>query len=223
VELEAAQSILPRPNAPPAAMIIRILADREPYSAFPCDFTSPSLSIINGPAGLDGPLPDILVLPAEDFLALRRFPSQGEITRYMPYGPVSLMEKSFQWGCADYLREPWSLLELRARAGRFLSLCFMAGEKKLELRGSRLSMQGQWVELSDSETILLRVLALNAPLPVPREAAQSLLASSGGRCPALGRIVSSLRRKLEELDLDLGLRLLAIRGLGYRLDASGCG
>ena len=68
-------------------MTIRVLADREPYSTFedishplregdpsgPYAGISPeSIVILNGPAGLDGPAPDILVMPVEDFLRLRQ-------------------------------------------------------------------------------------------------------------------------------------------------------
>jgi hypothetical protein len=204
------------------------LADREPYSAY-ADVSgsqSGSFVVLSGPAGLDEPAPDILVMPAEDFLCLRIHPraEPSERTLYIPYGPVALMEQAFERGCADYLREPWALPELLARGIRFFKLKFHAGERKLELRGARLAGESAWIELTESERALLRLLVLNAPFPVPRKAAVSALSSRAqDGSQALGRCVISLRRKMELVEPGLGGRILAIRAIGYRLDALGCG
>ena len=225
-------------------MTIRILADREPYSAYadvsssdkataplepvagPSGSQSGSFVILNGPAGLDDPAPDILVMPAEDFLSLRIHPraEPSERILYIPYGPVALMEQAFERGCADYLREPWALPELLARGIRLFKLKFHAGERKLELRGTRLAGEAAWIELTESERALLRLLVLNAPFPVPKKAAVSALSCRArNESQALGRCVVSLRRKMELVEPGLGGRLLAIRAIGYRLDALSCG
>lgn len=209
-------------------MIIRILADREPYSAFASSDTGlasgmDSLLILNGPAPLDLPPPDLLVLPAEDFLCLPVAPRGREMLRYMPYGPVSLMERSFERGCVDYLREPWSLPELRARASRLQGLHFQCGEKSYELRGARLGSMGAWVDLSEGEAVLLQLLACSAPLPVPRAAAQAALLERNVPPPRLGPCISTLRGKMERLEAGFGARLLLVRGLGYRLEGISCG
>jgi hypothetical protein len=223
---------------------IRILADREPYSTFadaprpegvvdPSGFVSgPSASlsesfvILNGPAALDDPSPDIIVMPVEDFLVLRGRPSMDAVlkTLYIPYGPVAMMEKAFEQGCTDYIREPWALPELRARGSRLFKLKFRAGDRTMELSGMRLVGDASSIELTDSERALLRLFVLNAALPVPREAAISALPRPAqGEKHALGRCVTSLRRKMDLVEPGLGARLLAIRGFGYRLDATSCG
>jgi two-component system, OmpR family, response regulator len=223
---------------------IRILADREPYSTFadahcsegaanPLGFVaSPyaaypdSLVILSGPAGLDDPCPDIIVMPVEDFLILRGRRSTESVlmTLYIPYGPVALMEKAFELGCTDYIREPWSLTELRARGSRLLRLKFKVGEKTIVLAGMRLIGETASVELTESERALLRLLVLNIALPVPRETAISSLPSPARyEKHALGRCITSLRRKMDGVEPGLGARLLAIRGFGYRLDAVSCG
>ena len=222
-------------------MTIRVLADREPYSTFE-DVSHPlgegdppglfagispeSIVILNGPAGLDGPAPDILVMPVEDFLCLRHGfgLAAGVGIFHIPYGPVALMEKAFERGCVDYLREPWTLPELRARGGRFCRLRFRLGETALELRGTRLAGETASVELTENERVLLRLLVLNAPLPVPRNAALSLLPGLVNEpFHAIGRCVVSLRRKMEKIEPGVGKRLHAIRTFGYRLDSPGCG
>jgi DNA-binding response OmpR family regulator len=142
---------------------------------------------------------------------------------FIPYGPVALMEQAFEHGCSDYLREPWALPELRARGLHLLTLKFLAGECKLELKGTRLAGETASIELTESERALLRLLVLNAPLPVPRQAAVSVLSSHGNKgSHSLGRCVVSLRRKMESVEPGFGGRLLAIRAFGYRLDASSC-
>ncbi len=209
-------------------MTIRILADREPYSAFVSSDKSlalglDSLLILNGPAPLDMLAPDLLVLPAEDFLDLPLGLDGRELCRYMAYGPVSLMERSFEKGCVDYLREPWSLAELKARASRLLSIHFRCGERSYELRGAQLGSRGAWVELSAGEAILLQLLACNAPLPVPRAAAHAALLERNASPSSLGPCISTLRGKMEGLEAGLGKRLLVVRGLGYRLEGISCG
>ena len=179
--------------------------------------------VLNGPSGLDDPDPDILVLPAEDFLALAGG-GLGAGIRYFAYGPVSLMEKAFEVGCSDYLREPWSLSELRARVGRYCHQKFRAQGGMVELRGRNLKGPVTAVELSESECALLGLFLANAPRPVPWEAAAATIPRSRSANPhALSRSVQSLRRKMDSVEPGLGGRLRAIRGFGYRLDASACG
>lgn len=196
-------------------MTIRILADREPYSSFADD--SSALSIVNGPAALDAPGADFIVIPAEDLLRIDA-PCLGasRSSRFIAYGPVSLMGAAFGAGAADYLREPWSIPELRARLGRLLPLRFACGEARLRIEGSMLRGRGSAL-LSEAELSFLRLLLSCAPLPVTRAAA-SLAAGRPSSDRGLGRLASSLRLKLDEAEPGLGRRLRMARGLGYRLE-----
>jgi hypothetical protein len=204
---------------------IRILADREPYTVFDggprpageldLDEAGPfgPVRILNGPGGLDEPPPDVIVLPAEAFLSLRR-PAprdRGETPLYIPFGPVGPMRNCFEKGCADYIREPWSLPELLARLSRLMILRFRIRERALELRGALLAGGVSPIELSKNEEGVLRSLVINAPLPIPR-----------GEDRALGRCVISLRRKMDSIEPGLGRGILTIRAFGYRLDGSAC-
>lgn len=214
-------------------MTIRILANREPYSSYaeasrPDDTNDPSgpFIFLNGPAGLDDPSPDIIVIPAEDFLVLRPVYSadRGKGTIYVAYGSVALMERAFDSGCADYIREPWALPELRARIGRLFGQKFRIGERAVELGRRLLSGKTAAIELSENESRLLRILLLNAPLPVPRNAAFAALSSSAREeRHALSRCVISLRRKMDTVEPGLGARLRAVRGFGYRMMVDICG
>jgi DNA-binding winged helix-turn-helix (wHTH) protein len=213
---------------------VRILADREPYSSYgdeslSSEETGPltgSCVILNGPSCLDYPSPGLVVLPAEDFLTLAgrdAAPPRSGIL-YIAYGPVALMEQAFDGGCVDYIREPWALPELRARLGRFYRQKFRAGDVTLELLGKRLAGARAAVELGESECALLRLLLINAPRLLPREAAFASISSSAGeKTRALCRCVISIRRKLDHVEPGLGRRLHTIRGLGYRMDVGACG
>jgi DNA-binding winged helix-turn-helix (wHTH) protein len=215
---------------------IRILADREPYSAFadqprgeiPEGAGEPFV-LLSGPAALDDPNPDIIVLPTEDYFALglsgRLDPGYDPFpgTLFIPYGPVALMEKAFDMGCSDYLREPWGLPELRARCRRFAKRRFKAGSGPIELRDRELMSEGGRIELSEGEAALLRLLLVNAPIPVTKAALLALTEANRREAFVLGRCVASLRRKMDNLQPGLGAKLITIRKHGYRLDVRACG
>jgi DNA-binding response OmpR family regulator len=205
---------------------IRILADREPYASFAeapsageVFFPFGPLRVLNGPPALDGDEPDVIVLPAVEFLYLLRR-SCGRLTErrisYIAYGPVALMAEAFDLGCVDYIREPWTFPELKARLGKFSRIKFRAGGAVLTLIGSSIRGAGPDVALSFRELSLLRLLVLSSPFPVTKAAA-------GMEMDALSRTAASLRRKLESAEPSLGSRLHTVRGLGYRLDVSTCG
>jgi DNA-binding response OmpR family regulator len=161
-------------------------------------------------------------MPAADFLALPRFfPGRSG---YIVYGPVALMEKAFEQGCAEYIREPWSMPELYARLRRLQSLKFRAGETILTLDDSFLRSEKAVIGLASSELTLFRLLVRNAPLLVTREAAVAALSLvQPGEFLALGRCAVSLRHSLESVEPGLGRRLHAVRGYGYRFDVDLCG
>ena len=214
-------------------MTIRLLADREPYASFaegPRGGKDPSregpppgsFDILGGPAALDEAPPDILVLPASAFLAL----SQGAAAQgtFIAYGAVALMDRAFERGCVDYMREPWSLPELYARLRRLQTLKFRIGDSRLSLVGSVLKGESASIELPPGELALFRLLGRNAPLLVTREAALAALSiEPADENHALGRRAVTLRHCLDSAAPGLGRRLHAVRGLGYRFDAELCG
>jgi hypothetical protein len=201
---------------------VRILADREPYASF-ADETLPDGDVlVNGPPALDTAPPDIVVMPASDFLVLAR--GSASLPGFIVYGPVALMDRAFERGCIDYLREPWSLPELRARLRRLRNRDFRAFGTLFRLRGSVLAGDGAFLELREEELALFRILLRNAPLLVTREAASTrLFNTSQDKYHALGRCAVSLRHKLELFAPGLGTKLHVVRGLGYRLDVELCG
>jgi DNA-binding response OmpR family regulator len=209
-------------------MTILILADREPYISYAARYvaaddakgpTGPFV-VFCGPGPVDGPAADLLAMPAEDFLALPAALRPG--APVIAYGAASSMEAAFEQGCADFLREPWPLQELLARAGRILDPRISIGGVELSLRKDRLTAPGgaggASVELGEAERKLARLLMHNAGLPVTREAVRyALYGEQAVSARAIDNHVSSLRRKLEQVHKGTGKALITIRGVGYRL------
>ncbi|HOX30873.1 MAG TPA: winged helix-turn-helix domain-containing protein [Spirochaetales bacterium] len=203
-------------------MRIRLLADGEPYASYPSEKDpSGSFSFCREA----GERADLAVMPAEAFLALA--PEARPESPVFAYGPVRLMAAAFAAGCRDYLREPWSLAELRARAERYEVLRFRAGEADFELRERFLALSAEPerpAKLGEAERKLLRLLILNAGAIVPRRA---LARELGGQEKEESRVidvrVARLRGKLDSLATGSGRGIKACRGLGYRLDVDNCG
>jgi DNA-binding winged helix-turn-helix (wHTH) protein len=201
---------------------IRLLADREPYASFAEKALPEGDALVCGPPALDAAPPDIVVMPASDFLAAAG--RMGIKLDCIAYGPVALMDTAFEQGCVDYLREPWSLPELEARLRRVRNSSFRAGSTLFRLKGSVLTGDGPSVELRAQDLGLFRLLLRNAPLLVTREAAAARIQITvQGKNNALGPCVVSLRRSLESVAPGLGRRLHAVKGLGYRFDVEFCG
>jgi DNA-binding response OmpR family regulator len=133
------------------------------------------------------------------------------------------MAAAFEAGCVDYLRDPWSLAELRARAGRLCILRFRAAGKELALEGARLSTgreeDTRTVALSDNERKLLRLLLLNQGEAVTRKAIALELWGEAGRSDRTPDVYAArVRTKIGRLVPGGGVVLKSCRGLGYRLD-----
>ena len=112
-------------------MKIHLVADREPYLSY-LKLRDPRGSLFFCPPEEA----ELEVLPAAAFLEGGAAPGR----RVLAYGPVSLMAASFEAGCADYLRDPWSLAELELRARRAEEPLFTLGDGRIELRGASLRL-----------------------------------------------------------------------------------
>lgn len=167
------------------------------------------------------PRADLHVLPAHAFLDLK--PGERPALA-MAYGRPELMAECFRAGCADYLREPWELPELKARALRFMRARLRVGGSVLEIREKLLSCGGKSLELGEEEYLLARILILNLNRCVPRPALE--YAAWGSERPgsrALDVQISTLRKKMSTLIPAASGALRACRGSGYRLEGESCG
>lgn len=158
----------------------------------------------------------------------------------LAYGNEHGLAPAFMRGCVDYLREPWTITELRLRVQRWLDgrEAFGTGGIAsgsgggIRLRGTTLHGPGGKVALSVAEARLLDMLLYNAGRVTSREA---LFYRLWGRLPA-GRSrvidvhVAALRRKsraacgggaaVEGAGSAGGVTITAVRGEGYLLALS---
>ena len=126
-------------------------------------------------------------------------------------------------GADDYLAKPFDLAELQARV-RALTRRGMSGSPTLlkhgplsyDQVGKVATLNGESIELSARETSLLEILLQRAGRLVSKDQLVSHLCEWGEEVSsnAIEVYVHRLRRKLETG----GVRVVTIRGLGYRLD-----
>ncbi|HSV56401.1 MAG TPA: winged helix-turn-helix domain-containing protein [Magnetospirillaceae bacterium] len=167
---------------------------------------------------------DLLVLPAVDWLCRPSPPTPG-----MPvyvYGPSDLLADSFAAGCTDYLREPWGMDELQARALRFWTIRFRLGTDELSYSTGCLEGPGGSVLVSEAERIILELLLGRLGRAVPREAfARACGSRRDARSRSSDMAVSRLRCRLSSASGSplAGAFLVPVRNYGYRLDGKSCG
>lgn len=204
-------------------MTIRILADREPYASY-ADLSESGRSkgpsgpffISVGPIADEEPPPDLVAMPVEHFLSLAPARRSGSVV--IAYGEVSGMEQAFALGCSDYMRVPWSIRELAARAVRLDVPRAYPGNVEIALVRDQLRSPGAAVRLNESERRLARLLMLNSGYAVSREAlGYATRGTIEAGAHAIESHISSLRTKFDTLIPGSGSMIKAARGLGYRL------
>ena len=146
-----------------------------------------------------------------------------------PFGPSRHIERAFSLGARDYLREPWSYEELKARIFHNLSAPFLTVPTtgaRIDFRPGSLIGPGGRILLSEEQTRIMRVLLAVPGTPAFREALHIALwgrFKPGSR--ALDMHISALRKKIRTAG---GLDpfdprhdpIEALRRIGYRIAAS---
>jgi len=136
------------------------------------------------------------------------------------HGPPAALRAAFLAGCADYLREPWTPVELVERAAAALARSHRVAVGGIRLEGARLVGPRGSADLTGHEAALMRLLASRAGVAVDRT---SLAWAITGRRPVPGSRsvdmhVSALRAKLAAVAAGAdGPRIKAVRGRGYLL------
>lgn len=180
----------------------------------------------------------VCVLPCEAYLSGYVLPPALPA---IVYGPSDLAIDCLESGASDFMRPGWSWLELEARLFRFWSPKLIGYRAVYRLWGPRLIKVGESGpedaesgatakgELSVREAWTLRLLAYRPGRVFPHGALKRPeRGDSSARNPADGdaeggaktqasvaMMMSRLRRKLNDIDPGLALRLLSVRGQGY--------
>lgn len=156
-----------------------------------------------------------IIVPAQRFLDLAPIYAKVPV---LASGPPSLLAECLSAGCADYLREPWSVEELEARLSR--QGRFPAGWLGVEggWNGRVLKGPGGQQRLSPGLSSLLALFLANKGIWVPREALSTMLGSEGGKGRSLDMQVSRLRGIFKRLGLPLAAQALQASAGGYRFN-----
>lgn len=153
-------------------------------------------------------------------------PSGGTGKAYVPvicYGPPEELSRAWHGGCADYLKEPWTMAELHFRIERLLPAHGGRPEAgRIALDGMEMVCRDIRCELSAQETKILALLLRDPGAIVPREAMYyGIWGKTGSGSRVVDMHVSRLRNKLASIQRSVPQReRLAIktaRGEGYVL------
>jgi hypothetical protein len=173
-------------------------------------FFSPTLPTL--PVSGSSGKPDAVIIPAQRFLALAPLQLPMPV---LASGPPSLLAECLAAGCADYLREPWSVDEVEARLSRHTGGACKWPDATGTWDGRVLSGPCGRLQLSPGLATLLDLLLANHRACVPREALSAMLGSSRTQGRSLDMQVSRLRGIFDQLGLDSAAQALRSTTGGY--------
>jgi two-component system phosphate regulon response regulator OmpR len=174
---------------------------------------------------------DVLILdvtmPREDGFSLAtsiRKTSHVPIILLTALGNHEDKVKGFSLGVDDYVPKPFEPEELAMRINAILRRAYNRRARPLEaaafgpyafnLQRGELTKDGATIKLTESETSLLKVLALKSGDPISRE--ELARKTGAGLERSVDVQVTRLRRKIET-DPRAPVYLQTVRGVGYRL------
>ncbi|MGD9940954.1 MAG: hypothetical protein AB7T74_14260 [Clostridia bacterium] len=165
------------------------------------------------PGGSENPASmDAVIIPAQRFLAMA--PLQLPVP-VLASGPPSLLAECLAAGCADYLREPWSVDEVEARLYRHSGGAGKWPDGTGSWDGLVLSGPGGRRQLSPGLAALLNLLLVNRGACVTREALAAMLGSSSMQGRSIDMQVSRLRGIFRQLALVSATQALRSTSGGY--------
>lgn len=149
--------------------------DGPPFSLFFCPVLPESSDVASY---------DAIIMPALRFLAL---PSSLHTVPLIATGPITTMAECFEYGCDDYLLEPWTQPELYIRVSARSSPHLALEQGRVQARPGAITGPLGSARLSDATYRALVLLFLNRGRAVPRQALACCIghdanaATSGGR------------------------------------------
>ena len=171
--------------------------------------------------------PQCVSLYVTEIRRIAEIPNIGSKTAaFLPvlaYGSPEELSNAWEAGCADYMKNPWTMTELHFRIDRLLTV---SGNRsnvgEIQIEGTQLVCDGYRLDLSAQERKILSFLIRNNGDVVPREALYyGIWGSSAEGSRAVDVHISKLRNKLKRLQRDLSpgkrVAITTIRGEGYSI------
>ncbi len=136
-----------------------------------------------------------------------------------------------QLGADDYLSKPFELSELEARLhallrrpGRMKSPTLRLGALEMRPEAGEVLWQGQALALTPREVAALRCLLASPRRPVSKDSLHAqVFGDEAAELEAVEVLIHRLRKKLESLTGEDGVRIATLRGMGYMLSGSASG
>ena len=180
--------------------------------------------------GLDKMLPDLLVLdimlPDSDgntmVKRLRRMPETKKLPIIMVTAKTSEMDlmRGLDNGADDYIKKPFSIMELISRVKALLRRTKAEREDVLHLGNvvldnirHRCEVHGETLELTFKEYELLKYLVINKGMVLSRD--QIMLHVWGTECEGESRTVDMHIKTLRQKLKDQGEHIKTVRNVGY--------
>lgn len=178
-------------------------------------------------------LPDLLVLdvmlPDKDGNEIVNSLRSNKETKRIPIIMVTAkteeidMIRSLENGADDYLKKPFSIMELITRVKVLLRRCELETEDMMELDNiqidnvrHRCMIDGEVVQLTYKEHELLKYLILNEGIVVTREQIMTAVwgESFEGESRTVDMHIKTLRKKMK----DAGAHIQTVRNVGYVIE-----
>lgn len=182
---------------------------------------------------IESVLPDLclvdIMLPDENgneiVRKLRKNPDTKKIPVIMVTAKTTELDlvKGIEDGADDYIKKPFSVMELISRVKALLRRCepeevkeLTLGELKINNEKHEVSIDGQHLELTFKEYELLSLLVLNKGIVLNRDVIMDKIwgINYEGESRTLDMHVKTLRKKLG----DYGKRIRTVRNVGYVIE-----
>ena len=182
---------------------------------------------------LEETIPDLVILdvmlPDESGYKILKNLRMNEKTRKIPVIMVTAktqeldMIRGFDEGADDYIKKPFSVMELISRVKALLRRTVSAEVKVLQIEELRLeherhivSVNEEVIELTYKEYELLRLLMTNKSMVLSREVIMRQVWGTDfeGESRTVDMHIKTLRKKLKEA----GSRIKTIRNVGYLIE-----
>lgn len=168
------------------------------------------------------PSSDVLIIHYRELSALLSH-KELEYIPYIIYGRSSVISRAFSLGASDFIRLPFELQELEARASRLIRRnSFTVKDKRVTYSHSHISCEGEEEFLSDCEFQILGILLGNCGRVVSRDSLNYRLGLNGGKSRVLDVYINSLRNKISTVtnNGENGkFTILTVRGKGYTINS----
>ena len=136
-------------------------------------------------------------------------------------GPVGELSTAWAVGCADYLKEPWTMQELHFRINRVLSsLDIDKSWRGFSIHGNRVFYGDDAITVTVQEQRIFSMLVRHEGTTVPREALYyAIWGTTGDTSRVVDLHISKLRSKMavlqESIPQQNRVRIVTVRGEGY--------